>query len=166
MAGNGFWLPLPGSGGGGAVFSGCYLRRTTSQSIATLTESPISFNGEDFDTDGYHSLVTNPTRLTIPVGGGGYYLVNAGCSYTANVTGARQTTIYKNGLASGPRIAFNSRAGSTAGFPARVQISTGVVALVAGDYLELVAYQESGGALNVEGSATLGLTFMSIVKLG
>lgn len=46
--------------------------QNTTQNVATI----INLNSEAFDTDSMHSTATNTSRLTIPTGKGGYYLVN------------------------------------------------------------------------------------------
>ena len=48
-------------------------RTGTSQSYATNTNVIVTFNNEDYDTDGYHSNATNTSRITIPTGKGGKY---------------------------------------------------------------------------------------------
>jgi len=63
------------SGGGStAVGATAFTSSTqnTTQNVATI----ISLNSEAFDTDSLHSTSTNTSRLTIPTGKGGYYLVN------------------------------------------------------------------------------------------
>ena len=58
----------------GAGFVGCSLYRTgTSQSYASNTNVIVTFNNEDYDTDGFHSNTTNTSRITIPTGKGGKY---------------------------------------------------------------------------------------------
>lgn len=59
----------------GSTFSGCSLYRTgSSQTYNSNTQVIVTFNNEDYDTDGYHSNVTNPSRITIPSGKAGKYL--------------------------------------------------------------------------------------------
>lgn len=68
-------LQITASGGGSvsSAFSGAVLTKSSTQSIGTATATAISFDGEVYDTDDYHSNVTNTTRLTAPADG--YYLV-------------------------------------------------------------------------------------------
>lgn len=47
--------------------------QNTTQNVYTI----INLNSEAFDTDGLHSTATNTSRLTIPTGKGGYWLINA-----------------------------------------------------------------------------------------
>jgi len=47
--------------------------QNTTQNVYTV----INLNSEAFDTDALHSTSTNTSRLTIPTGKGGYWLVNA-----------------------------------------------------------------------------------------
>jgi|GEM_PF-3136109 len=56
-------------------FVGCYVYRGSTQSIANNTTTSLVFEDEIFDTDGFHSNVTNASRITIPSGKGGKYLI-------------------------------------------------------------------------------------------
>jgi hypothetical protein len=59
-----------------SVFAGVMVWRSAAVS-ATGTANKISWDNEEFDTDAFHDLVTNPTRLTVPSGKAGKYLVMA-----------------------------------------------------------------------------------------
>ena len=56
------------------TFVGCKATQVSAWSIANGTNNVFAFPNEEFDTDGFHSTVTNTGRLTIPSGKGGYYL--------------------------------------------------------------------------------------------
>jgi hypothetical protein len=49
---------------------------STAQNTTSATATVINLNSEAFDTDSMHSTATNTSRLTIPSGKGGYWLVN------------------------------------------------------------------------------------------
>jgi hypothetical protein len=55
----------------GGGFVGCSLYKTAVQSISNDTNTIINWDAEYFDTDGFHSNVTNNSRITIPSGKGG-----------------------------------------------------------------------------------------------
>ena len=59
-------------------FVGC-LAYTSNQSInwTTNVAQVITMGSEEFDTDGFHSTSTNTSRITIPSGKGGKYLLTA-----------------------------------------------------------------------------------------
>jgi hypothetical protein len=101
----------------------------------------ITFNAAVWQYGAVWSVV-NPTRLYAPVSGN--YLISAGISFATNSTGARGAAIRLNG-------ATFIRAGMTAavaGFETHMPSVVKVAQLVAGDYVEVMAYQDSGGALN------------------
>lgn len=123
------------------------LRRITSnQLVSSSTNTPIFWNGEDLDTDGGHSNVTNPSRYTVATAG--YYHLSAVVIWGTNGNGYRQIYVAKNGDTT-------SRYGMTYTFVrgvsgAQICMSTSVVlGLQAGDYIEVWGYQNSGGSLDV-----------------
>ena len=64
----------------GGSLTGVGVTKSATQSIATATYTAISWDQEGWDTNSYHDNVTNNSRVTIPSGKGGKYLV------TTNVT--------------------------------------------------------------------------------
>lgn len=130
----------------GSTFSGAsVIDSGGNQSIATGTWTTITFNSELYDTDSYHSTSTNTGRLTIPTGKTGYYVLNAQATFFINTTGFRQLRFLKNGSF---LIATGDVSGSVANQYPYVTLNT-TLYLAAGDYIELQAYQNSGGNLNV-----------------
>jgi hypothetical protein len=137
--------------GGATSFVGVSLWKSSSQSISNDTNTAVTFDNEFYDTDGFHSTSTNTSRITIPAGKGGYYLVWGYVSYDANGTGSRSANININGSTriSQARIQAVTESGSN------TCLNTMIVQnLSAGDYVELIAYQKSGGSLNVQGDAS------------
>ncbi|HEY9375049.1 hypothetical protein [Streptomyces sp.] len=123
------------------------LRRITSnQAVSSNTNTPIFWNGEDLDTDGGHSNVTNPSRYTVATAG--YYQLSAVVVWGTNSNGYRQIFFAKNGVTT-------SRYGMIYTFVrgiggAQICMSTSVVlGLQAGDYVEVWGYQNTGGSLDV-----------------
>lgn len=130
----------------GTTFSGASVYDSTAtQSIATGTWTTITFNSEFYDTDAYHSTSTNTGRFTVPTGKTGYYLLNAMALFAINTTGFRQLRFTKNGSF---LIASGDVSGSVTNQYPYVMLNT-TLYLTAGDYIELGAYQNSGGNLNV-----------------
>ena len=109
------------------------------QSIATATNVPLAFNTERYDTNGFHDVSTNNTRLTVPSGMAGAYLIHATVNWTANTDAtSRILQLRVNGAT---YIAIDARpAIATAAQPTRHTIGT-VYYLAVGDYVELVAHQ-------------------------
>lgn len=139
-------IPAGGGGGSGAfgAFSGASVTHSAAQSMASGTVTALNFDTEDWDTDAYHDTVTNNTRFTLP--SAGKYLITGWIPWAPqNTTSRRNLEVLKNGTAIEMRSEMMG-AGSGAGEPNNT-VSV-VVDGVAGDYYELVAWQNSGSALS------------------
>ena len=124
------------------TFVGCRLIRTTDQVISNNTATKIQFNGETFDTDGFHDNSTNNTRITIPSGKGGKYLfVGNGWPDTgsASYTGRFYSDLMKNNAA------INSTYTETTTSASSYETWTinAILDLSAGDYIEWRVFQSS-----------------------
>lgn len=122
----------------------CIVRQTVAQSIPNTGGTAITFDTEDIDRDGMHSTVTNTSRLTAQTAG--YYSAYGLAAYASNATGSRAAILSINGTGVAARAAFTAAITGVA-IGNGVGIST-MVYLNVGDYLELLARQDSGGALN------------------
>lgn len=121
------------------------VRNSGTQSIPNSAYTVVTFDTEDVDTDGLHSTSSNTGRLTARVPG--YYRVWCNLQYAANATGTRAGRVRKNGAT---LLYTLPTALSTAAVDATIGGSF-VVQLVATEYVELEAFQDSGGALNIQG---------------
>lgn len=121
---------------------GARVYHNANQSIADATSTILSFNSEDYDTDGIHDNVTNNSRLTCQTAG--KYTITASISFDANNTGDRSAAFVLNGTTSisGQRV-LPSNNGYTMLTPVVIYD------LSVSDYVEVRVYQNSGGALNV-----------------
>jgi hypothetical protein len=122
---------------GGSTFVGVKLKAAGSQLIANNTDTAFIFDVEDFDTDSFHSNVTNNTRITIPAGKAGYYQIGGLCDFSNAATGTNILSIFKNG----------SNTKNFFGAPNTVYpsgILETVLYLAVGDYVELFSRQSSG----------------------
>jgi hypothetical protein len=129
----------------GSTFVGAQVTNTSAQSISNGTYTALNFQSEVYDTDGFHDNSVNNTRLTIPTGKGGKYLLTCQANFASNSSGFRAIAIMKNGSAS--QIAYaNSNPISGSSFTYAFSC---VVSAVATDYFEMNVYQSSGGSLNV-----------------
>jgi len=154
-------VPTWAAAAGGSTFVGASVYNTAAQSISTATNTLLTFDSEFFDTDGFHSTSSNTSRMTIPSGKGGKYLINAFVGFQANATGYRRMSIVKNGTAGIYNKVYPVQA---TGEETSVFISQ-VLNLVATDYIEIQVYQTSGSTLSAWGGSTDGYTF-SISYLG
>ena len=131
----------------GASFAGCSLSKSAAQSISNATWTLITWNQENYDTDAFHDNSTNNTRITIPSGKSGKYLIAANLYTPANSVGSRLLKYTKNGA--------DSYYGNWS--PASAVHSTSIVGsqvfdLIAGDYIEVAIYQDTGTSINVNSS--------------
>jgi hypothetical protein len=128
----------------GGGFVGCSLYKTAVQSISNDTNTIINWDAEYFDTNSFHDNSVNNSRITIPSGKGGKYLITGQMSFAADSDEQRIARIYKNGVSAGiltaqrASIAPDSTAASFAW----------LINLVANDYIELSVYQNGGGSLD------------------
>ena len=120
---------------------------------ATMTLSNNSFTAVQFaatdylDTDAFHDPSTNNTRLTIPAGKGGKYLVYGNVMYNSG-SGVVRVRINLNGsVFSETRNALNAD---------ETLHQTAIMTLAETDYVELIAYQNSGGNNDIYGTTGLG----------
>lgn len=141
------------------VAVGCHVERTTAQSPASGAPTAVLFDSEVQDPFGMHSPGTNPNRVTVPVPG--WYALSGNLGWAASAVGLRDALFFKNGTT---YLRGDSR--SAAGYGAvimnhPVQMTAW---LDAGDYIELVGVQTSGGALDMNANATLRAS-LSVVRL-
>ena len=130
------------------------------QTIATGTDTVRNFSSEFFDTDAYHDNSTNNSRITIPSGKGGKYLIIAANVWAPYNGSFRRLRVRKNGstlLASYDISSGNGAAGDS------YYLST-IKDLVATDYIEVLVRQDSGGNLTSEGGE--GYTYFAAYYLG
>lgn len=122
------------------------LRQTVAQSgMASGSWIPLTFTSEDIDTDvdgiGGHSTSSNTSRYTARYPG--RYLLSGAYAPEANATGRRGARFAVNGSAvNGSTIIIPAGSASGVVIPAR----TKSVFLDTGDFAEIEAFQDSGGA--------------------
>jgi hypothetical protein len=134
----------------GTTFSGASVTDAAAVSVPTSTFTRLTYTTEQYDTDSYHSNSTNTSRITIPTGKTGYYQVNAQVVYNSSGGGGmRGLYIYLNGSSTFASPDISAPSGQYPGVAL-----TWNAYLTAGDYVELYAYQTSGGNLNCFVDAT------------
>ncbi len=122
-----------------ASYSGVSLGNTADQTISNTTNTAITWSTEGFDTDSFHSTVTNTSRITIPAGKAGKYQVNLFGSWYNNSTGVRILSIYLNG-------AVVKVVKMQSVLEEQSQMIAMTLNLSVGDYVEGYVYQNSGGS--------------------
>jgi hypothetical protein len=147
----------PAAGG----FVGASIYNNASQAISNTTWTTLNFNSEVFDTDTFHDTASNNSRITIPSGKNGKYLIVAKWHFQGNASGSdRLGAFKKNGTAIGSYRGINGNS-SSVGWGASV-----ILDLVATDYIELEVYQDSGGNLNAFGGPAPEYNFLQVQFLG
>ena len=136
-------------------FVGASMYKSSAQAIPSSVWTAITFDSEEFDTDSFHSTSTNTSRITIPTGMGGKYLFTGTMIWQQNGLNNRALAIYKNGSTS--KQLFLNRPDSD--FNTEVSYAT-IISVAAGDYFELLTYQDTGGNLNAI-SGTNGTNFQT-----
>jgi len=114
--------------------------RSSAQAISDSQNTSLAFDQERYDTAGVHDNATNNSRLTAPVPG--IYAVTAQFPWGGSAgSGSRFAGLMKNGST------LIARSQELPGDDDE-NITT-QVRLVAGDYVEVLVLQTSGGSLNV-----------------
>jgi hypothetical protein len=135
---------------------GVRAHRSTNQSIPNTTSTAVQWDAEGFDTSGFHDNATNNTRLTVPAGEGGRYLVAGVISMFGTLGTYREALI----RVSGTHVGTTNLAPAEFGrFPFAFAVT-----LVAGDFVEVFVAQNSGGALDVRSGAAE--SFVTLMKIG
>jgi hypothetical protein len=114
--------------------------------------SPVLWNTENFDTDAYHSTVSNTGRLTVPSGLDGYYLIHAMVAVQDSATAPDlDVEIRLNGTT--VLIASYDLLHDVAGGAVYVPLST-VYHLAATDYVSVHIQITPGAAKSVYGTGS------------
>jgi hypothetical protein len=135
----------------------CHVYNASSISLTSGVATALTFDTERVDVGGLHSTAVNTGRITIPAGEGGFYLIGGTCEFASNATGIRGLDIRLNGAT---YIARTKNLASSGGAH-YAEVAT-LYQLAATDYVELVASQTSGGALNAVASGNYSPEFYAI----
>lgn len=140
-----------GSGGGANASS----HGASTTSIPNGTATQVKLNSNDF-TNG---ITWDGTNFRFVIDSDGQYLIVAGIRYT-NIAGGNQYTaeVRKNG---GLGAVASTSQGGTAGWDVTI-LASGIVDLVATDYIELWTRQISGGSQNISNSSA---TYMALAEV-
>lgn len=139
------------------AYSSAYM--SAGQSISNNALTALNFNTNLFDVGGVHSTTTNINRFTAP--STGLYLCIGCVVFAANTSGTSRTmSVRKNGSVS----SYGSTQVPTTGGSDNVIVNfSALVNLTAGDYVEFMVFQDSGGALTTGSGA--GGTIGSITRV-
>lgn len=127
---------------------GASVYRTTNQTLTTGVETAVQFDNEEYDTAGFHDNAINNTRLTVPYTG--RYLVVACLRWASNGVGVRYFYFRRNGLGTAITHVKGTDYRQAIVIPDIIIItSSAIFSLNAGDYVEVIAFQNSGGNLDL-----------------
>lgn len=125
----------------------CYGCRVYNSAVISIVTSgspqALTFNSQRYDTYGMHSTSVDTSRLTAKRNG--IYSIFGNMEYQNNITGVRFALIRLDGTTF---IASSSSVALTDIYATALNVSTHYY-LNTNQYVELVAIQSSGGALNV-----------------
>lgn len=126
--------------------------------LTTGVSTALTFDSERYDVGGLHSVAVNTSRLTIALAG--VYEIGGGVAFATDTVGIRGVSIRLNGTTT----IVLTRDTPIAGDETVLNVTT-LYRLAAGDYVELIARQTSGGNLNVTVGANYSPEFW-ISRLG
>jgi hypothetical protein len=140
------WNRYTGSGWEEVIYNTprARLRQTVSQGLTTSVNTGITFDVEDKDTLNGHSTVSLTDRYVCQRAGS--YQVSGAVSFPPNATGFRAVRIWKNGAIINGNTVSHTSVSASANHVVSSRVVT--VDLLVGDYVQLVAIQNSGGTLN------------------
>jgi len=156
-------LPAWATPASGSTFVGCFASSRAAQSIANATFAAIALATEAYDTSSIHTTGGNNTRFTIPSGKGGYWLFYAALGYDPLSSGNMNIRFYKNNSSTVGGILYT---GATSASTLTTGTLISILSLDAADYIELVAYQNSGGSASILVAGGEDFAFMGCQYLG
>jgi collagen triple helix repeat protein len=138
------------------VNAGAEINNGSSAFTVTASNDVIATLGTVVNDDGGFTGV-NSNALTVPTGGGGWYIITGVVRYQANGNGSRYLWIKKNGsFTTGPI----GTAVVSSGVSGDISIQASYVTkLAAGDYIQLDCYQTSG--ISLTANSTLSMAFIN-----
>lgn len=120
------------------------------QLISDVTETAISFDTNDYNNGSVHSTSTNPTRFTVPTSQGGLYLCTAGINFDTNTN----CYVYIKQTSGVTVTKWAWSAMHISSSASTQMVVTDVIQLAAGDYVEFIVWQSTGGILHLRGNTT------------
>ena len=139
---------VPVGGGARAYNSGTV-------AVAASTETIVTLDSERSDSNGFHSTSSNTGRMTIPTGGAGRYSITGTVEWAASALGTlRRLSIRLNGTTYIAKDEITSIINVV--LP---QTVTTIYDLADADYVELIAFQDTAGSVNLAASGNYSPEF-------
>lgn len=145
-----------GGGGGGSGGPVARIFASSTQNFTTAVATAVTFTSAQYDDDAMFDI-GDPTKLSAPTGAGGWYVGTASMRWASQTGGYRRLALRVNGADVYETNSTNSPSGVDSPF---LSISA-LLPLHEGDYVELIAYQDSGSTVaSVSGTAMMSLARM------
>ncbi len=142
----------------GTTFAGCRAEVDNSgQVLSNSTDTVVTLPTEVFDTDNFHSTSTNTGRITIPSGKAGYYLFYGYVNFSSNTSGNRRLKFSVNNTTGTAERSCNAITGSSG---LNLVYLTAVINCAVGDYVNMIAFQDSGGNLSLQSTGGFGCAYL------
>lgn len=145
---------------GAGSYVGARVYNSANISTTSGADTALTFDSERYDTDTIHSTSSNTGRLTATTAG--KYHISGTVAFAANGTGARGLGIKLNGSTFIALVRLPAVAGGSDITALTIDTEYD---LSATNYVELIAYQTSGGSLNVSAGGNYSPEFM-MTKIG
>jgi hypothetical protein len=129
-------------------FVGCSVYKSGGQTLTTAVTTALTFDNEDWDTDGFHDNSTNNSRFTIPTGKGGKYLID---SYIALDHYLGSGVVFYIDINKNGSLVWSLAAPYKAAYENMGLSASTVVNAAAGDYFVINITQSSGNNATVNG---------------
>ena len=145
---------------GGTSYKGCRVYKDADQNHTGGVPTTVSWNQETFDTDAYHDNATNNSRLTVPVGEAGKYLIHCQMQLEDTVSGYMRILFYKNGVIKGAT-------GEEATWFCKNRLD--IMDLAEGDYIGVIVQADSSLIIDYYDAGNSGedtVSFFECIKLG
>lgn len=133
-----------------ASASGCAVYKNTAQTLANTTMTEITWELEYFDTNSYHSTVSNTGRLSVPQAG--MYFVGASITMASATVAGREMRIRRYNSSNVVQEYRYQESDFTINGNS-CQTLSGIFQASAGDYFTIEQYQASGGNLDTSSFA-------------
>ena len=125
-----------------AKLVGARVYDASNQAIDNDSTTVVAFDSERYDTDTIHDTSTNNSMLTCKTAG--VYSISGHIQFEANATGLRLVGILLDGATTIAYMGWSDVGASAIYLPLETKYT-----LAVNQYVELVVYQNSGGALNI-----------------
>lgn len=136
--------------------SGANVFNSANLSIPNAADTVLTFNSETYDDAAFHSTSVNTGRLTAPATDD--YWIGFLLRFASNGTGIREVTLRLNGATG---IGYATYSSPTASASVTLTLNR-PWSMTAGDYVEIVAFQNSGGALDINAAGSYSPHFWMI----